>query len=339
MEKEGLFTTVVGSFPLGNTAENMKKAFGDQIEIGIDYPCYPQLLGMNYQFLSPLAKVIESLEEKEEKFYLSDDFELPDKNVALEYGQFIVDFLDKNPDLKGSIKGTKACLTGPFTLASEVILSGKLSEGVTPVIFKEPRAIMEGWLVDKFADIMEKIGKAYNDMGIEIISMDEPILGLLVGRKIWFHTEEFIIETLNKAISGITGISSLHVCGRISPKLRDILLQTDVKLMDHEFRTNDKNFEIFQKSHFENTDKYLGMGTIETKVSPIPDGKVNDFVEDVQFLKGFIKKGIEQYGRENLVIKPDCGFGPLLEQFGEKMAYEIVKGKLGNLVSALKEIN
>jgi len=42
MEKEGLFTTVVGSFPLEDTEENMKRAFEDEINIGIDYPCYPQ---------------------------------------------------------------------------------------------------------------------------------------------------------------------------------------------------------------------------------------------------------------------------------------------------------
>jgi len=167
--------------------------------------------------------------------------------------------------------------------------------------------------------------------------MDEPILGLLVGKKIWFHSEEFLIETLNKAISGIKGISSIHVCGRISPKLRDILLQTEVKLMDHEFRTNEKNFEVFQKSHFENTDKYLGMGTIETKVSPIQDGTVKDYIEKIDFLKDFVKKGIEQYGKENLVIKPDCGFGALRETFGEEMAYEIVIRKLNNLVLALKD--
>ena len=84
--------------------------------------------------------------------------------------------------------------------------------------------------------------------------MDEPILGLLVGRKIFFHTEDFIIETLNKALSGIKGMPSIHVCGRISPHLRDILLQTDVKIMDHEFRTSEVNFKVFEKKHLEDND-------------------------------------------------------------------------------------
>ena len=54
-EKEGLMTTVVGSFPLMNTPENMEKAFGAECNMGIDYPCYPQLISMNSMFLTPLC--------------------------------------------------------------------------------------------------------------------------------------------------------------------------------------------------------------------------------------------------------------------------------------------
>ncbi len=76
------------------------------------------------------------------------------------------------------------------------------------------------------------------------------------------------VEILNKSISEITNLSSIHVCGRISPKLRDILLQTDVKILDHEFTTNEKNFEIFQKEHFEDTDKFLALGTVKSMFGP-----------------------------------------------------------------------
>jgi methionine synthase II (cobalamin-independent) len=212
-----------------------------------------------------------------------------------------------------------------------------LAKGVEPKIFKEPRAIMVESLVEKFAEIMKRLGKAYNDMGIDIISMDEPTLGLVVGRKPHFHNEEFIIEMLNKAISGIKGMSSIHICGRISPALRDIILQTDVKIMDHEFRTSEGNFKTFEKSHFENTDKYLAMGTVETKVVPIKDGKLSDYVEDINFLKNWIKRGIDHFGKENLVIKPDCGMGPLFGTFGQELGYEIAMRKLNNMVLALKE--
>ncbi len=338
MAKETPFTTVVGSFPLSNTIENMNRAFQDQINMGIDYPCYPQLVPMNPQFLTPLSRLIPELEENNETYLLKSEFQLPKQLVALEYGEFIINFLNEHSELKKKIKGTKACLTGPFTLTSEIILSSGLSEGLKPMIFKEPRAIMVDWIIEKFADYMKEIGKAYNNLGINIISMDEPILSLLVGNKTWFHSEEFIIEIVNRALSGIKDLPSIHVCGRISPKLYELLLQTDVKIMDHEFRTNPKNFNVFQKNDIEKNGKYLAMGTVQTSFSPIPNGKVEDYVEEISFLKDFIKKGFDLYGRENLIIKPDCGFGALKKAFNsEEFAYDIVKAKLTNMVKALKE--
>ena len=239
--------------------------------------------------------------------------------------------------MRERITGTKACLTGPFTLTFETIIKNDLAKNIKPIIFEEPRAVMVDWIVDKFAEILKKLGSAYNKMGIDIISCDEPILGLLVGRKILFHTEDFIIDTINKAISGLKGLSSIHVCGRISPNLRDLLLKTNVKILDHEFRTNEQNFKIFEKVHFQGTDKFLAMGTVESKFTPTPNTKIEDYVEKIDFLKKFIKKGIDQYGEENLVIKPDCGFYPL-KVFGERDGYEISIRKVKNMILALKDL-
>ena len=262
MEKEGLFTTVVGSLPLENSKENMIKGFEDIINVGIDYPCYPQLESMISSFLNPLSELIDPLEKEGNHYYLSDDFKVLGKLFALEYGEFITDFFKERPHLKEKIKGTKACLTGPFTLASEIILRGEIAKGIKPKFFNEPRAIILESIVDKLAEIMKRIGKAYNDMGINIISMDEPMLSLIIGKKSFFHSEDYFIKTLNKALSDIEGLSSIHVCGRISPMLRDILLRTNVKILDHEFRTNETNFKIYNKEHFKNTDKSRELGSI-----------------------------------------------------------------------------
>ena len=116
---------------------------------------------MNPQFLSPLSKIIEPLEEKDEEFHLSSDFKIPDEKVALQYGKFMINFLNERPQLKKLIRGTKACLTGPFTLASETMLQGEAAKGVTPMIFDEPRGIMVDWIVDKFAEIMKRIGHRF----------------------------------------------------------------------------------------------------------------------------------------------------------------------------------
>ncbi|MFX1500456.1 MAG: hypothetical protein ACFFDH_05760 [Promethearchaeota archaeon] len=338
MDKEDTpFTTVVGSWPLEHTDNNMSKVFTDLIQIGVDYPCYPQFIDMNYQFLSPLSKKVQNLEEINKKFYLHGDFEIPKQPIALEYGEFIIKFFKDHPTLKKLIKGTKACLTGPFTLSFETILKNDLIKGLKPRIFEEPRAVMVDWIVDKYAEIVKQIGSAYNNMGIDIISCDEPILGLLVGRKTLFHSEDFIIDTINKAISGIKGLSSLHVCGNISPNLRDLLLKTNVTILDHEFSTNEQNFKIFERNHFQETDKLLALGTVESKFVPIKNKSIDDYVENVDQLKIYIKKGIELYGKENLIIKPDCGFYPL-KVFGEKDGYEIAIKKVKNMVIALNKL-
>ncbi|MFW9882049.1 MAG: hypothetical protein ACFFG0_53985, partial [Candidatus Thorarchaeota archaeon] len=202
----------------------------------------------------------------------------------------------------------------------------------------EPRAVMVDWIVDKFAEIIKKIAAAYNQMGINIISCDEPILGLLVGKKTLFHPEDFIIKIINKSISSIQGLSSIHVCGRISPYLRDILLQTNVRILDHEFSTNEQNFKIFEKKHFQGTDKFLALGSINSRPLQSNTKRISDYVEKVNFLTKYIRKGIEQYGRENLIIKPDCGFLPLKDTFGEKVGYKIAIEKVKNMVLAIKEL-
>jgi methionine synthase II (cobalamin-independent) len=292
---------------------------------------------MNYQFLSPLSQKVPQLKEIDKKFYLYNDFEIPKQSLALEYGEFMVNFFNKYPTLNESILGTKACLTGPFTLTFETILKGDLAKQIKPLFFEEPRAVMVDWIVDKYAGMLKRLGTAYNNMGIDIISCDEPILGLLVGKRNLFHTEDFIINTINKAISGIKSLSSIHVCGRISPNLRDLLLKTNVNILDHEFSTNEQNFEIFEKKHFQKADKFLAMGTVESKFVPIPDKKIEDYVENIEFLKKYIKKGIDHYGEENLIIKPDCGFYPL-KVFGERDGYEIALRKVKNMVLALKSV-
>ncbi|MBD3195570.1 MAG: hypothetical protein GF317_10970 [Candidatus Lokiarchaeota archaeon] len=333
-QDEALFTTIVGSFPLENTPKNMAIALNDQINLGIDFPCYPQLISMTDQFLSPLSEVIPELRKENGKFILSDDFELPDTPLATEYGEFVINFLRDNPRLKRKIKGIKACLTGPFTLTSEVILEGKIAQNVKPRLFNEPRAIMVDWIVDKFASIMKEIGKHYDEMGFNIISMDEPILGLLVGKKVMFYSSEFVVDSLNKAISDISRWSSIHVCGRISPNLRDLLLKTDVNILDHEFITNKGNFDLFEKAHFEDFDKYLALGTVATQFKPKEEGTLDDYVESVEEIQKIIEKGINLYGKENLFIKPDCGFKPLKDSFEERFAYEITMKKLNNMVLA-----
>jgi 5-methyltetrahydropteroyltriglutamate--homocysteine methyltransferase len=337
-ENLALSTTVVGSFPLDFTNENMIRVFEDQINSGINFPCYPQLVDMIFQFLNPLSKKIEELDKENNNFILQDDFEIPEKPIAQNYGIFVKNYLKRNRNVLGRLTGIKACLTGPITLTTELILGGELSKGVKTRIFKEPRAIMKDWVVEKFANIMNKVGKNYRDLGFDIIAMDEPILSLLVGRRSLFHKEDFYLKIINKALEGIDGYTSIHVCGSLNPNLRDLLLKSNVRILDHEFQTNEQNFEVYKREHLEENNKMLAIGSVRTNVKSGSSKDPKDYVEEIKDIEKFIKKGIKQYGRSNLIIKPDCGFRALQGVFGSELAYQISVRKLKNMVKARNNI-
>ena len=338
MDKISWTTTVVGSFPYENTADNMESAFLDQINCQIEYPCYPQLIGMIEQFLDPLTLHNSGLRKTGKRYTLDTELSLPSRPVATEYGQFVIDFLKNHSESKKQIKGWKACLTGPFTLAGDIIVTKNMVEGKKPILFQEPRAIMSEAILRQLADYMSSIARTYVDMGASIISMDEPSLGLIVGqRKILYHNDDVIIDILNQAIAPITKFSSIHICGRISPRLRDILLSSNVNIMDHEF-VDTKNDSLFSKQMLEENDKTLAVGVIESNVAFQSSKTLDECVETPEILENRILKAIKQYGKENIILKPDCGFGGLLATFGQEMATEMVRRKLKLLSSVMKKI-
>lgn len=338
MKKLSWVSTVVGSFPRENTPENMEAAFQDQVDAGVDFPCYPQLGSMIGQFLDPLAQDPSSgLVKKNGDYYLERDLNIPKEAFALEYGAFVLGYFKKHPEASSRVRGWKACLTGPFTLAAEIHIPDRMLDGQKAVLFSGPRAIMNGGIVEQLADMMAGIAREYNSMGASIISMDEPTLALLIGsRKTFFHSEEFIVHTINRAIAPVTNYSSIHICGNLAPKLRDILLKSDVRILDHEF-SNGSNSGIFDRSMFDGTDKTLAYGALTSKLDKIPGGTLEDYVEDVETIKSRIKKAADAVGRENVMFKPDCGFGGLRAVFGESFASEIVRAKLANLSKAMKD--
>ncbi len=336
MNKISWASTVVGSFPYENTPENMEQAFWDQIHAGVDYPCYPQLISMMDQFFDPAIEAQSGIVKKGNQIYLEGDFQIPAEPIALEYGQFVLDFFEKYPEAKSQVKGWKACLTGPFTLAGEIIVPPEKVNGKRPILYAEPRAIMNAEIVSKIATMMANTAQEYVKMGASIISMDEPSLGLIIGkRKSFFHPQETFVEVLNKAIAPITAHSSIHVCGRISPRLRDVLLQSNVNIVDHEFQKAD-NAGLYDRDHLESNNKVLAYGILESSVAYQSQGTLESYVESVAALEERISPVVATYGRNNLILKPDCGFGGLKDIFGQDMASEMVRQKLTNLTKAMR---
>lgn len=78
--------------------------------------------------------------------------------------------------------------------------------------------------------------------------------------------------------------------------------------------------------------------SISTLVKNLISKAVGSSLKNPKYLEKYIRKAVLQYGKENLIIKPDCGFLTLRDSFGEKAGYEIATRKIKNMVLALNKI-
>ncbi|MFQ6125747.1 MAG: hypothetical protein ACE5R6_14260 [Candidatus Heimdallarchaeota archaeon] len=329
-------TTVVGSVPLEISDATIRRVVRDLVEVGIDFVNYPQG-DMHAMFLDPLVNA-KKLEKRNKLYFIRADFTPPPTPAPsiIHPVRLMVKVME---DLDAPVTGLRACVTGPFTIMTHMRLEDIQKDSpwnLVDIFKKYPK------LCENIVTYVNMIAKAYSKE-CDIVSIDEPLLGLLVGARntifdlqLDLNTDEaiqMIIHQLNRAKEGIDAIPSIHVCGEISPLLRDLLLETDVRIVDHEFRSSPHNFTLFDRKLLEEHDKMLAFGTIKT----IYGGEGEEtFVESVENIQDWIRKGMEAFGAENMMIKPDCGFGPLLGAFPGDKPYQIVLKKLRNMVEAVK---
>lgn len=313
------------------------------MDAGITIPCYPQLVDMNHQVLAPLSKILPGLRLAGKEFHLTGEFVPPKDVVATEYGNRVLDILQKHPGLKKRITGLKACLTGPFTLCSNIIIDDMpLKEKYKPLLFLETRAHQVPEIVEAMAGYIARITKAYLDMGFTIVSIDDPFLSQMVGRrKILFHERPFILHVLDAAAKHLAKQGSLHVCGVLSPQLRDMLLDSSIHHLDHEFKTAPQNIEIFDKQALVDHDKVLAFGSLQTNPVPVPGKQPEDVIETVDEIAKHLQVARDRFGAERLLIKPDCGFGGMNafdRAHGPGVGQDIVKKKLKAMTAAVSRV-
>ncbi|MFQ5818900.1 MAG: hypothetical protein ACE5I5_02840 [Candidatus Heimdallarchaeota archaeon] len=331
-------TTVVGSVPLEISDDTIRRVVRDLVEVGIDYVNYPQG-DMHAMFLDPLIEA-KKLEKRNKLYHISDDFS-PPTTLAPSITRPVQLMVEVLEDQEAPVSGLRACVTGPFTIMTHMRLEDIQKDSpwnIVDIFKKYPK------LSENIVTYVNMIAKAYSKE-CDIVSIDEPLLGLLVGARntifdlqLDLTTDEaiqLIMNQLNCSIEGIDAIPSIHVCGEISPLLRDLLLKTDVRIVDHEFRSSPHNFELFNRKLLESNEKMLAFGTLKT----IYGGEGEEaFVENVKNIRDWIQKGIDAFGIENILIKPDCGFGPLKGAFPGDNPYQIVLKKLRNMVAAVQQI-
>lgn len=295
--KEGLITTVIGSYPVQPTkAELVSALYGkdpflkcidesvnDQIAAGVDIISDGQVR----------ADMIRLVTAKLKGF--RDDGGRIRVAEKIEYNGDIVtkDFIHaKNAaDDKALVKGI---LTGPCTLAS--FLKNEYYADAKTLIFD-------------LADALALEARNLCENGAAMIQIDEPIFAAGGDLELGKQTTSIIARAVDVPLA-------LHVCGDVSPAF-PALLDFEVDILAHEFSTNMRLIEELSEYNF---DKKLGFGCVDSK---------SERVESVAEIKKRIERALQQFKPQDLLINPDCGL--------RNLSRECAFGKLKNMCLAAGE--
>ncbi len=318
LQISGIFTSTIGSFTLEDTEANRKRCINDLLAVGLDYPSYPQLSEMGPQFLNDLTKHGSRVQQEKNRYRISGKIiEYNGPPLGLEPFFWATKYLDEK-GLTNNVR-LKAPITGPFTLASFI--------ETKPGMFPYNTAVSDFNLVNQIAGILSESCEAASE-NASMISIDEPILSVLVGARTAFgYRDEDIIGVYNslKKACGERIVGS-HICGRISPKLADILLRTELDFISHEFFDTPQNITLYSPEKLRENEKVLSVGCLSTK---------NPRIESPKEILNFMKQ--LNGHKEALIFTPDCGFRKLLRNnMDTEEAYRISLSKLRNMVAALK---
>jgi len=320
LRADGVHTSVIGSYPLEDSPANRARCIEDLLRVGIDFPAYPQLFDMGKQFLDDLVKQDIGIASEGHWYTLrANELREDGSPPGLEPFFWSVRYLEER-GVRETIN-LKAAITGPFTLASYI----QTRSGMFP----SNTALSSPELVKQLSSILSKsCEKASSEAAV--ISIDEPILGTIVGARILFgHSDEDIVQaysSLKKACK--QRLVGTHICGRLSPRLAEILLKTDLDFLSHEFHDSPQNKEIYSPEKLEEAGKVLSVGCLSSR-----NPRAESSEEILRTMEEF-----RRYG-SNLIFTPDCGFRPLRVLGSEEEGYQISIRKLRNMVEAARRFN
>ncbi|MFQ6094909.1 MAG: uroporphyrinogen decarboxylase family protein [Candidatus Bathyarchaeia archaeon] len=301
-----------------DSPHNRERCLKDLIAVGIDFPNYPQLIEMGEQFLDELAEQNCGIVKGDGGYMLKEkEIGEPASPPGLEPYKWTVDHL-KSKEILNKIK-LKSSVTGPFTLASYI----KIRSGTS--LFNT--AISDIEIVRQLANILSESCRVCAENSY-MISIDEPILSVIIGRRIFFkYGEEDIIRIYNELRRSCRNrLVGTHICGTISPRLAGMLLDTELDFLSHEFHDTPENFKVYDPERVSQSGKILSIGCVSSR---------NPKIEDVEEILGIMERS-KQYG-EDLIFTPDCGFKNLKVDGSRERGYRTAMKKLTNLVEAAKK--
>ncbi len=306
----------MGSYPLDHSINNLRKAFLDTLDAGITIPPVPQLRLFTDMYLEPLAEMGYLEPIGRGKYRPIDLRGEPQINI-----EEVDWFLSIAGEMNFDLSKVRFPITGPFTLASRV----EIKEGG---IFNSLVADKKN-LFEFFVPYVAKISREINSKGFGYIFIDEPVVDLLIGRRILFdYTEEDIVESYEKVFSNVRAKRGTHICGKLSPKLANLLMKLPLKYLSHEFYNSRSNLERFSREKLEEGGKIISPGIVSAQSLR---------VESKDEVRRFLKAIIERFGEERVdLVSGDCGFGGLKSAGPE--AYESAIRKLRVIVEVVRSI-
>lgn len=309
---------VSGGEAVGAFEDEVVGAFIDKLRAGLDFPNYPQFRDMNEMFLGLIGGI-----ERGSGGYVA--LSTPNAKAGSKIPEVAV--LRRNAsrirDEAGLDRVTvKACVTGPYTLAS-------FFPGRTPKLLTD--------LGRALAEIVSRSISSTRRFGVALVSVDEPVFGLLDDPLIDYGSEgrEALLrawgDVLHAAASrGVETIMHLH-------DTSDGLFWEAESLGVVESHVDDPLYEQEStRERLEETDKRLkaslavtifdrlveaklrreGSGDIQQGVGEVwtemRRGRVDPkaFMEDVALLRRRLERALERFGPERVPYAgPECGLG------------------------------
>ena len=314
-------TSHVGSFPLDYSRENVYRVMRDLWEIGLDAPPYPQLRSFIDIYLQPL--VDEGIVLARNGFYFINMDRVKDIRRIRPRILEAEDAIEALRKYGLKFKWLRAPVTGVFTLASRLYIEDDIGRGLYATLLSRKDVVREllAPYVRSFIDYL--LGLGYN-----IVFLDEPILGVIVGKRriILGYTEDYIADTINYLLKNVYCEKGIHICGRISNKLFELLASIEsLDILNFEFYDTRKNLDIIDHRILEKYDKLLAPGIVSAK---------RPFVEEMKEIRELLSEVYKLASGRIDLVSGDCGFAGLKDALTDPLqSYYIAIKKLETIVN------
>lgn len=287
-------TTVIGSHPVvGEGLGAVETAVKDQIEAGIDIISDGQT---RTDMVSYYADHIPGFKVEGGRCYIVGKIKPPEETPVPEDLLFA-------KRLAGGKAEVKAIVTGPVTMVffSELAPSAPYKGFRDEVLFRD---VSEALAME--AELIQKKG-FFN------FQFDEPSFS--IGAPMALAR-----DALERTVASVKGTKALHVCGNLRRSFKEIVPIEGIDVLSFAFKDSVSNFDTVDRKLLEDYSKRLGVGCVSS---------TENSVEDVDAVKGVIRKALVLYGPEGIAwVHPDCGMRALER--------EAVRSKLKNIVEAVK---